>query len=362
MNSRIASSQASTAKQHLILYFDLNGTIMAGDIANGKSVEDSICQMLCEDDRLKSKWSDEVKEEVTFREYIETYLLPGDSKDQVLKKARQAWYRKFPEFLAEKKHDFSEAIGKRINLIKEKLSQQTLFPSFMKLIDDLHARQISHTIVLRTFGDDLPAVISSIESDKKLKLDFLGKFHENKLFPARFDEKNHHALSTMTGSQSFSESDEIYNMLKQFKFCAIQDDWQYWHKLGESSQYGKRFFYDPAENSDVTCIFFDDNIKKEIVKAEPLGATHHADQNSLQQVLMKTGLIVDVDTLLAVENEFYFIDKVNYALSVKNSLRTVDGQMQTLSIFKNPETSIKNASKLEDTDDKSNIKSVMPSK
>jgi hypothetical protein len=288
LHKDLASQKVKFSNNHLIIYMDLNGTIMAGDTANGKSLDSSLWQLLCEN--YSGKWRGAADEVMTFRQYIERYLCPGDSKLPQIKKDRQLWYSKFHPFLIENKHPLATEIERKFLELKRKLSNQVLFPSFINLINYLENIDCQYTLVFRTFGSDLPEVIHEFERLTALKCEGLVKFEKGKLIIS-----NDVVLNT---------PEEIQAFFKKHKILGGKDDWSYWNKHGEKQDFGKPYFYNK------NAIFFDDNSKdKEIIAIVP---TNKINQTNLtKDDLMRSGNIVAVNTFKSLEDDNYFINHVN---------------------------------------------------
>lgn len=110
--------------KHLILFFDINGTIIATDSANGTDKDIAILKLLAENH--SAIWDKSIAKEMTFREYIDEHICPGDSKDPTIKKNRQEYYAKFIQFLMTKSHPLLDQIKSEFNIIKENLNQDAI--------------------------------------------------------------------------------------------------------------------------------------------------------------------------------------------------------------------------------------------
>ncbi len=114
----------------------------------------------------------------------------------------------------------------------------------------------------------------------------------------------------------------IYSQLQHIGHIAIHDDWSYWSAHGMAARQGKPFYID-RDDAETLTIFFDDNIiEDDQIKniISPLDA-HTGEVISIED-LVESGQAVRVDTLEAILNDDYYIDRVKEAL-IKHS--SIDG-------------------------------------
>ena len=320
--------------QHVIVGVDLNGTIMAGDAANGKSTEDSLWQMLCE--QTKGKWNAAATEDISFRRFIETVLCPTPSnppnltsaeitqRRQDLKQQRHQWYKQFPTYLQETNHPLTSAVLNQFSVLKAQLSQHHVFDSFILFIIHMQQSKQSFSLVLRTFGDDLDLVVAEITQRTGLVPDCSGHFEGDTL--------------VLADGQRISDPQRIYQVFKQSQFCAVKDDYAYWQASHESPFFAKPFFFAHQQSSDLS-MMFDDNVKKQIVRAAPVYG-EVVRQDLAQAKLIGSGQLVDVDSFQALSNLGYFIEK--YKTAKSNSEGRADKELQ-LVVYRDPSTFFKPA-------------------
>lgn len=287
---------SSNQNKHLVLFVDINGTIMAADTSRGKEPDSAICQMLAEN--YLSKW-DSVNNE-TYRQYIDRRVCPGDGKDPVIKSKRMNHYKQFIEYLQQTAHPLHDEVSSKFTEIKNEMKNGDIFPSFIAMIDELNSNHTPYTIVFRTFGDDLDNVIKETNKRCHLEIQNRAKFIKGIL---------HH-----NNGNVFDTPEAMLGCIAPFQHAAWQDDYQHWHNHGESHEAGKLYPIN-MHNNELVSIFFDDNaIDKNIIHVESI-PSNTDDQRLLQADLLTSGRIVAVNTLQAATDRNYFIDRVKFALS-----------------------------------------------
>lgn len=296
----------SSETPHLILYVDVNETIIASDMAGGKSIDNVMNELLAK--KYKYCWDTTGRNPISYTEYVKTVLHPGnDLYDNSLRDLRRKRLHSFIEFLAtnnhplysQVKHDYDKALA-----VLEK-SPSKVFPSFYRLLDELKRQGLSHSVFLRSYGHEVMDLADEIDS-------YYGPVFELK---AQFSGEDLH----FANGEKYSGHSEIYTALKKVRFGAIRDDFNYWFAHGISGHYAKPFYIDAADE-DILSIFFDDNITKthdeNIVR--PIDVST-GDLYPIQD-LLHSGQAVRTDTLEAILNENYFIEKVIQALQKQGKL------------------------------------------
>ncbi len=324
---------------HLMLYVDINGTILAGDSANAKSLTTAVNQMLCENfkadwvsvltpaklsaflkahfyseskneaqvDREILEWQSKFekakikKEAVTFREFIEAYLHPGDDKDKVLKKLRQKWYDLFTPYLAAIGHPEHDAVKLKYGEILAKLKKDKLFTSFINTIKSLDASKRPYTVILSTFGDDLKMVTDEIQQRTGLACEYLARYKEHVMHAAEFKNDALH----LDEKTAISSPQNIRDQFKKFKLCGVKYDWGHWNSHEEKRAFAKLFIHD--HNS----LFFDDNaLEKEIIYPFPITPMAGVTPDILHERLVLSGHVVAVNTMLACCDDDFFLTHI----------------------------------------------------
>lgn len=291
---------------HLILYFDINKTLIASDKAGNKSVEDTLNELLAE--QYKACWNESLQEEMTFDEYVHEVLVPGPRDSQELKTQRRLYLQHFIDYLYEQNHPLYKTALEDYEtaLMTLNTSQGMVFPSFYSLLNDLNKKDISYSIILRSFGDEVFEVKTEINRVHKMMFNQMAKFREGKLL--------------LEESELIENPWKIYNQLRHIKHIAIHDDWNYWNSHGEFAKQGKPFYIN-KEDTHTLSIFFDDNIR-ENDSIKNIIAPLDAKTGELIPIeaLILSGQAVRVDTLKAILNDDYYINCIEEAI-YKHSLR-----------------------------------------
>lgn len=301
----ISSSLFSEDTPHLILYFDINKTLIASDKAGNKSVNDVVNELLAE--KYQACWDASVKDPLTFDEYVNTILLPGPKNDENLRTQRKFYRQHFIEYLQEHNHSLYKTILQDYENVLTTLntSNGSIFNSFYSLLNHLDQNKISYSVVLRSFGKEVFEVKDEINKLYKMIFNQTGQFHQGSLI--------------LEGNQLI-EGDAIYKKLRKIEHIAIHDDWGYWSKNKMSSKFGKPFYIDQKDHQ-ILSIFFDDNINENDANYNIIAPLDAATGTLIPiEKLVASGQAVRVDTLKAILNNNYYIKHVAEAIE-KHSLK-----------------------------------------
>lgn len=274
--------------EHLVLFFDVNGTIIALDTAQEKTIEVTLLQELAK--RYTARWHESVPEPITYAKFVRRYLLKGDEKlDLVLKRQRQQKYADFITYLEHNHPEIHEKVQADFIMLRDTLlgSNGHLFPSFIKLLSELKAQQISFTLVLRSFGDDIPAVKRELEMHNVF-ISEVGHFEGPVLY--------------LHGRQLIKPQ-EIAQALIPGRHQAWRDDWKYWHTHKHAGEFGKPFYL--SERQPLSLFFDDKAVEKDIIHIQRLDGSVMPKDEALSQ-----GYLIAVDTLQAIRDSDYFCERV----------------------------------------------------
>ncbi|MBA3662083.1 MAG: hypothetical protein H0W64_10165 [Gammaproteobacteria bacterium] len=276
---------------HYRLFVDINGTIISADQLRGKDEESANYEMIAE--TIKAQWEVD-KEEMTYKDFVDTCLIPGDTNDDKIKPARLACYRNVInacKALSEEKYNEANILFQQLSV---SLSEHNkVFTSFITLIDYLNNNQVNYSIILRTFGPDAPDTIKELEQRTSLRFKKYYDFSETKL----------------------SREEIITELLALPKEEHIgwRDQYAYW-KAMQFSYKGAKYHSIDLKNPNDVDIFFDDNLKaKSILNVGLQGFSLDPDinpdlfQKHLQNTLLEMGLLVCVDSMKAKIDDNYFI-------------------------------------------------------
>lgn len=294
----------SEATPHLVLNFDINKTLIASDKAGNKLVDDVINELLAE--KYIAFWDSSLLEEISFDDYVNKILIPGPKNDSELRRQRKCYLQRFLDYLRENNSPLYELAFSDYETALKVLesSQGDIFPSFYRLIEKLNEQQISYSIILRSFGLELFEVKQEINSFHEGLIGRTAEFQKGKLY--------------LDSGEVIEDSYEIYCTLRSIGHIAIHDDWNYWNSHGLAAHQGKPFYVD-REDSEILSIFFDDNID-EADSINNIISSLDANTNESIPIeeVVELGLAVRVDTLEAILNDNYFIERVEKAVEKAN--------------------------------------------
>lgn len=303
----VFSQLALTAAPKLLLHFDVNKTLIADDAAGSKTTDHILMHAMAE--RFYDRWDERVPDPISYLEYVKEYLLPGKSSDLTLRAARDQQIQRFLEFLRERNHFYTPWAEKQFAQLKAKLAQsETLvFPSFYRLLSYMEERKLEYTVILRTFGSDLPRVIHDVNTATRSSFFALkGRFKNRTLFVevAPLQERCIERIS------------DIYQFFKSSSHLAIQDNWEDWMTHEEAQEHSKTFPIDLQDDS-VISLFFDDNVKVEpnsrVNIVNPIDV--HTNQPLNVVSLVESKNIFRVDAIDAILDDDYFIHLVEAAIN-----------------------------------------------
>lgn len=283
-------------EKHLVIHVDVNKTIIASDQAGNKTVDNTLNHLLSE--RYSDFWDDNQLVPMTYRDYIHKLILPGKSSDQELRELRKVYLDNFVNYLNKSNHLLKDEVNQKyIELLNSlSIAKTNIFPSFIKLINTLNNENINYSILLRSFGHDLEDVVSLISSE-------IPNFHFNER--AFFQNGK-----LQTEQQLITQPAEIYNYINSHGHMVIQDDWSWWTSHDAHKEYGKPFFTNTEDNHTLS-LFFDDNIKIDSTNQNILAPYDIGIESTLDiDFLIKENKIIKVDTIKAILDQNYFIDKV----------------------------------------------------
>lgn len=285
---------------HLLLYFDINKTLIASDKVGNKLPEDVLNELLAE--KYAAVWDTSLKTPMTYEKYVHEVLLPGPNDDQNLKKERKKYTHNFLSFLKGTNHPLYPLVLKDYETAMKTLtmSGSIIFPSFYRLLSTLEDKQIAYTIILRSYGVEIFEVGEEINHHYSPIFTQKAEFREGKL--------------VFQDGSIYVNPSEIYSYLRNTTHIAIHDDWYFWNSHAQAIEYGKPFIIDNADSKTLS-IFFDDNIEETNMVSNiiaPIDAT-------TGEILGIRDLVdryqaVKVETLEAILDENYFINCIEKAL------------------------------------------------
>ena len=205
-------------KSGVILFFDVNGTIIAHDQAQDKTVETKILQELTKKHQINNYAS--TKNLLSLREF--SFNLGARDKFQR--------YNYLLDYLAYLEHPQIPLIKEEYLSLHAQVKAQSghIFNSFYTLVKWLDRQHIPYTLVLRSFGSDIPVVIKELAQQGIAVVQqgaFVGK-------------------SLHLEGRILDTPEAIMNNLKLGQHAAWRDDYGYWHTHHHARNFAKPFFVD----------------------------------------------------------------------------------------------------------------------
>lgn len=298
------------ATPHLVLNFDINKTLIASDKAGNKLAEAVLNELLAE--KYMAHWDPSLPEEMSYDYYVNNILIPGPKNDSALKKQRQYYRQHFLDYLQKNNSSLYALAFSDYEMALKVLetSESDIFPSFYRLLKKLDEQQISYSIILRSFGMELFDVKQEINSFHKELIARTAEFKKGKLY--------------LDNGKVIEDSYEIFCLLRSIGHIAIHDDYDYWNLHELTALYGKPFYVD-QEDSETLSLFFDDNIDEANSIHNIISPFDAKTGKSIPvEKAIASGLAIHVDTLQAILNDNYFIERVEDALE-KAAAKGVQG-------------------------------------
>lgn len=290
------------SKERFILHFDVNETLIASDQATGKSTKDNVNRALA--NKYREKWSESIAEPISYKDYVYQYLFPSNGHDPKLKRKRLDKLFNFVDFIKSSEYPIKNQVlaEYQYSMSKFDVDGLQIFPSFFHMVRELKRQNVNFTIQIRTFGKDLEDVIQAISSQLGCQLFTKRGRFENKELILENNQK-------MTSLKSIYDTFKCYNV-------GVQDNWNEWSEHQSLGEYGKLFPVDLQDPCTIS-IFFDDNIRGQTVSKKNIVAP--VDVQTGQRLstadLIETRNLVPVDMLQAIQDDHYFIKKINEARS-----------------------------------------------
>lgn len=277
---------------HLVLFFDINGTIIALDSAQEKTLEVTLLQELAK--RYSARWHAALPEPITYAKFVRRHLLQGEEKtDLNLKQQRQQKYAGFLDYLGQYHPKIYKNVLNDLTHLQQSLAKSAghLFPSFIKLLVELRKQEIPFSLVLRSFGTDIPIVEQELATHGIL-------IHQKGYFKG--------PILHLQGQQ-LNTPQQILQTVHPGQHQAWRDDWDYWHTHKHAAIYGKPFYL--SEKQPLSLFFDDKAIEKEIIDIQRLDG-----KAMTKEAAIARQHLFAVDTLAAIRDENYFCDRVWSAL------------------------------------------------
>lgn len=281
-------SNAIFSAVNVDLHLDINGTLIAVDFADGRTVlEEEILQNFLAK-KIKAIW-DESQQEMTYMKYLENKYPSRDALRINQKEELSLIFSRMKKI----NHPDLDKYRKIYDVALEKLhimnvESQHVFPSVFRLFDVLKQNQITATIYLRTFGSEGP--LAAAEISKKFP---------SIQFQAPIDLR---------------ETTLSIHTLKPFEHQIIRDDYRKWNDNRRERAFSKNLPIYDVQNK--VSLFFDDNINasEDCEKNNIVNPYNHNTGVPISVSSLIGRFLFPVDTLEAIINEEYFVELFNKAL------------------------------------------------
>jgi hypothetical protein len=298
------SANINNTRPHLILNFDINGTLIALDTNNdNKQNHDVVSTFIAE--KYKDIWDSSLTKPISYYDYVKFHQLPNPSNSLEIKTLQKEVLSKTIEDFKERK--FSQFDSAQCDydaaMTALKVQKTIVFNSFFKLINHLNETQQPFTLILRTFGPDAPK-IAKVLQESEIGI-IVKEFH-----------------NIIQGTFKIDDVEEdLYEYIKEFsekpdEHLAIRDEYKWWFENGEKSRFGKAFPVDLKDRRFIS-IFFDDCSKFNEDRPDNniLNPYDPVTKTSLSiKELIEKHRIFPVDTVKAICEEDYYIELVKEAL------------------------------------------------
>ncbi|MDF2577333.1 MAG: hypothetical protein K0S74_817 [Chlamydiales bacterium] len=300
----------------ILIQCDGNGTMVLGDTT--KKVNTLIAETA---GSIIWKW-DENHPAMSFKEYVQKVLFPGNKYDEKIKKLQE---EKIGQFLKDLKEDhpcYPEANKTYEALAKDYLDSQTQqvkftpFPSLINLLNKV-SNLCLYTFTLRTFGFDGKVIAKEMNALHTIKTFDKSDFRVET--EADFIDSG----LKIKGEQSLRKGVELFKSLQENSLVG-QDQVQTWFANGRKASHGKPIYCvenAQFEGKTILTIFLDDNLqhysnrKNNIIQPTDPQAVDIAipvDIYGRSTSWDSRGIIgIRVNTVKAALNPDYFVNKVN---------------------------------------------------
>ncbi|HEV2917516.1 MAG TPA: hypothetical protein VGW78_07280 [Candidatus Babeliales bacterium] len=283
----------SIQPKQLRVHFDINKTIIATDAVQAKDVETTVNGILAE--CMIAPWNGNNSQ--SYYAYVTDQIsqeCPFLARtDDVFKHKRTQRLKQFPVQVKQQYPEqyalYEQEKAAMMHVLQN--SPTGIFPSFYQTMQWLATQYPNrYAVYLRTFGTDLPAVVSTIQKNSSLR--FANQEADLTQSIPRI------ALLRMVTNQSLCH-------------YAIRDDYICW-KAHDFQVVGGKPFPIHLDDPDTLSIFFDDNAqdpdKQIICPLKPNGELEDTKK------LLASGHIVAVNPRDAILDVNYFINKIKALL------------------------------------------------
>ena len=308
----------------IVVHFDINETILLGDIAGGDSVEDCLHKIAAKSAFVQvPNRNDEATDLATF---VPTHWWNGVPLATV-EGAPDLWLSPhwppnaapyYRTALKDKSKTFLHHDGAvyRSNVFEQLFLPPTegrfahILPALFATLFSLSQQPNNHVrLVFRTMGHDLAYIAEAVNAFAQgHHPSYPGFRHEPFLWnqPQQFlrgywKDDGIFGLKRENGTIVAEGDDHVLQYLRQFSICGIQDDYQHWEKHGFRPEGGK-----PVWDSDEEYhVLFDDNIYPMLPDYSIAGIRKN------DQFVSNEGVhLIPVRTLAPLQNTDWFLEQL----------------------------------------------------
>lgn len=348
------ADSTADVQPHLVLHFDVNETIMVGDPAGGDSYQDSLNKVLaksafCRVDGPLGAYGSAAATPTVWHDGIPMADLPVPPpplrpewtfdtppgvgcfyKQSELKRAHAKCFADpgSPGVIYERERDRLQAAMAWQHAPHPALSEgstSALIPAFYRTLDTLRRSHRPFSVVLRTFGTDLPRVRAAINAFAAGEHPDYPEGAPELALPAErmwrgvYDDTGRFSLRPHDeGSGAPTITDEVLAVaaLSVPGVSAIQDNYEWWSSHGYQPSSGKPLWLTLGETSTFQ-LFFDDNIHNDpddsivSVRARADDSTSSFAVLSGAQICELHGLVLRrVPTMLPILDTEWFLEEI----------------------------------------------------
>ncbi|KAE8612356.1 hypothetical protein XENTR_v10012827 [Xenopus tropicalis] len=312
-------------KRKLVLHLDLNNTILVSDAATGQGPRAALNSYLSTvtwgqiSETGEWMWlSDSVSVTAPCNNAVNYYTQFGRNAQFTDTKMGKRFKEIFDRHMR-----MLEWQGQANNMFTQKEGDGTVYhwilPSFFHLLENLHQQGREFSVLLRTFGVDLPLILPALHSallGEHPHFPQLRKVPLNVgLTPGKIRCSTREVVMSW-GSDRISTKADKESIYKYFNSVTgiggIQDHFDWWARNHFSGDGGKPFWIDPSDR-DTQHIFIDDNIRLNeedtIVNCQVFMNQQHKPQPRKVTTSELYGIcLVQNDLLRAIAEKDYFLD------------------------------------------------------
>ncbi|GMI40960.1 hypothetical protein TrCOL_g10156 [Triparma columacea] len=197
-----------------------------------------------------------------------------------------------------------------------------ILPSFFKLLSHLSKTRRSHSVIIRTFGDDVEEIIQALKDFSSGKMPGYESYKSNNIFKDLHHVHGRHIslpgggkeflLFTPSGSPITKTEVETEAYIRARPSLAVSDDYKSWSEGGCSPGLGKPVWV--GNGSGRHEVFFDDNIHPSstdsIVSVRRWDGGRWVFVGGEEQIREEGRSIVRVVTLKAAMDEEYYVKEL----------------------------------------------------